>query len=78
MVYVVTMYRWGNREKHSYLHGVYDDKELAIKEAGEEQSSRGGNKYFPEILAITLNKADNWQAIKKLPAEGVCGGRNGI
>ena len=67
MIYVVTMYRWGNKESHSYIHGVYDKKELAIKEAEAEQANRGGSKYLPEVLGIEINKPDNWQMIKGLP-----------
>ena len=59
MIYVVTMYRYGDREKHSYDLGVWDDKEQAIKEAEEEQDFRGGNKYYPEVLEFVLNTKHN-------------------
>ena len=55
MIYVVTMYRYGDREKHSYVLGVWDDKEQAIWEAKNEQDYRGGNKYYPEVLEFVLN-----------------------
>ena len=54
-IYVVTMYRWGDRESHSYVHGVYTDKDLAIEHARREQGYRGGNKYFPEVLEYSPN-----------------------
>ena len=54
-IYVVTMYRWGDRESHSYVHGIYTKKELALKMAQEEKEYRGGNKYYPEILEFKKN-----------------------
>jgi hypothetical protein len=53
--YVVTMYRWGDREKHSYVHGVYGAFKKALKAALEEKAYRGGNKYYPEILMYNIN-----------------------
>lgn len=53
-VYVVTMYRWGNRERHSYVHGVYQSKETAVNKGEEEQVNRGHNKYLPEVLEFDL------------------------
>lgn len=54
-VYVVIMYRFADREKHSYVLGVYDDEMLALKEAEKEQMYRGGNKYYPEVIKYKLN-----------------------
>jgi Lar family restriction alleviation protein len=54
-LYVVTMYRWGNRENHSYVLGMYDDENTAKQEAEKEIVNRD-NKYFPEILQIPINK----------------------
>jgi hypothetical protein len=54
-IYVVTMYRWGDRESHSYVHGIYDDRDLAFRMAQEEKEYRGGNKYYPEILLFEKN-----------------------
>lgn len=56
-VYVVTMYRWGSRENHSYVLGVYTKKSLALKEAEKEQTYRGGVKYYPEVLEVELNNS---------------------
>lgn len=55
LVYVVTMYRFADREKHSYVLGVFDDEMLALKEAEKEQIYRGCNKYFPEIVVCVVN-----------------------
>ena len=49
-LYVVTMYRFADRERHSYVIGVFTKKYKAKKAAESEKQYRGGNKYFPEIL----------------------------
>lgn len=46
--YVVTMYRFGDRESHSYVEGVYSKKYAAMK-AGEEEREYRGGKYEPAI-----------------------------
>jgi hypothetical protein len=51
-LYVVTMYRWGDREKHSYVLGVFSKKHRAIQEGDAETEWRGG-KYYPEVLETT-------------------------
>lgn len=53
-IYVVTMYRWGEKSKHSYLLGVYTKKHKAKKEAEEEEKYRGG-KYEAEIAITKLD-----------------------
>ena len=53
-LYVVTMYRWGERENHSYFIGVFDKKQKAVDAGNAEQEWRGG-KYDPEILEADLN-----------------------
>lgn len=55
LVYVVTMYKFGDRENHSYVLGIYSKKEKAISEGFDEKEYRGGNKYYPEILEFDLN-----------------------
>ena len=57
LVYVVTMYRWADREKHSYVLGVYDDETLALKNAESEEMDRGG-KYSGEILLYAINEGN--------------------
>ena len=53
-LYVATMYRFGNNNKHSYVLGVYDDINLATKEIDKEEERRAG-KYEGEILVTYLN-----------------------
>jgi len=57
-VYVVTSYRWGNREDHSYILGVFSKKAQAIKCADSHVMYRGG-KYYPEVDAVTLDSFSN-------------------
>ena len=59
-VWVVTAYRYGDKEKHSYVVGVFNTFEIA-KYAGEiEECWRGGNKYECEVLRFTVtDKPDN-------------------
>ena len=53
--YTVTAYRWGDREKHSYVVGVYTRDFKAIKAADVEQDYRGG-KYACEVLRWSPDK----------------------
>ncbi len=48
------MYRWGNRENHSYPLGVFSKKEIAEHIAQCEEDGRGG-KYTAEIKEIKVN-----------------------
>lgn len=52
--YVVTMYRWGDRECHSYVLGVFSKKTRAEKAAKREEEYRGG-KYSPECIEIPID-----------------------
>jgi 2-polyprenyl-3-methyl-5-hydroxy-6-metoxy-1,4-benzoquinol methylase len=68
-VYVVTAYRWGDREKHSYVVGAFDNEENAIKEAKLETEWRGG-KYECEVRSMELNeslKYKNYDVVLALP-----------
>ena len=56
IAYVVTMYRWGDRDNHSYVVGVFTKKNLAIKYAEKEKENRGGTKYYPEVLEMQLDE----------------------
>lgn len=47
--YTVHAYRWGDRELHSYLVGVYSKKHAALNAAEAETEWRGG-KYECEVL----------------------------
>ena len=53
-IYVVTMYRWGNRENHSYLLSVWSKKQKALDECKKEEDYRGG-KYMGEIIEMELD-----------------------
>jgi len=64
LVYVVTMYRFADREKHSYVLGVFDDEMLALKEAEKEQIYRGGTKYYPEIWEYDLDNEKQRRVLK--------------
>lgn len=54
MLYTVHAWRWGNRENHSYLVGVFSDSHKAILAAESEEDFRGG-KYSCEILGWDLD-----------------------
>jgi hypothetical protein len=48
IVYTVRAIRWGDRENHSYICGVYFKKAQALKAADFEEDYRGG-KYSCEV-----------------------------
>lgn len=48
-VYIVTAYRFGDRQLHSYVVGVFHKKKRSIDVAKQEESTRGG-KYACEVL----------------------------
>ena len=54
-VYIVTMYRYGDREKHSYVLGAYSAVEIAIQHGELEEYVRGG-KYKMEFVVCDINK----------------------
>jgi len=59
-VYVVTMYRFGDRDKHSYVLGVWSDKAEADKHANAEVDYRGG-KYKADVLKVVVNaEPEGW------------------
>jgi len=65
IVYVITMYRWGDEESHSYLYGVETDKKEAIRKAAGEEVQRGG-KYEAEIAEIEIGHSTTRKYIKKI------------
>lgn len=65
MIYIVTMYRFGHRQGHSYVLVVTQNKDTAIAHANSEEHDRGG-KYAAEIVGYKLDDPENWQVIKKL------------
>jgi hypothetical protein len=56
-VYVVTMYRWGNRENHSYVATVSLDADKARQMAEQEEIDRGG-KYQAEVIEVPVDDTD--------------------
>jgi hypothetical protein len=52
-VYTVIAYRWGRRECHSYIVGVYETTESALQAAEIEENYRGG-KYECEVMEWPL------------------------
>jgi hypothetical protein len=68
-LYVVTMYRYADKEKHSYVHGVFSTFEKAEKSGEKELLYRGGNKYFPEIISFTLDSLKYPKIEKRLPKQ---------
>ncbi len=64
-IYTVTMHRFGDRETHSYTLGAYTKKALALDEAELERVSRGGTKYYPEVLEFEPNAKMAFPSKKK-------------
>ena len=54
ILYVVEALRWGDREQHSYVVGVYDTLEAAKNAADEHAQYRGG-KYVCVVVRCPLN-----------------------
>lgn len=57
-LHVVMMNRWGSDENHSYIIGVFDDREKAV-EVGEKECLYRGGKYQYDIKAFSLNDVVN-------------------
>ena len=71
-VYSVIAYRFADRERHSYLVGIYTKKAQALKAADKEEEHRGGNKYCCEVLEVPMDVQPvigdgPFKAIKELP-----------
>lgn len=71
-LYVVTMHRWGDKELHSYLLGVYDNYAEAL-DAGIQEYEDRAHKYEPTIWNTLLN-SNNVIGIKEpcLPENTTC------
>ncbi len=54
VLFVVEMLRWGDRENHSYVIGVYSSKTLATL-AGETEKSWRAGKYEYAISVMQLD-----------------------
>lgn len=57
-IYIVTSYRWGEREKHSYNIGVFTKKEKAIEIADSHRDYRGG-KYACVVEKCIIDNFNN-------------------
>jgi len=55
IVYVVEALRWGDRENHSYVVGVYSDFSLA-KSAADAHSEYRGGKYECQVHQSEIDK----------------------
>ena len=55
ILYVTEALRWGDRESHSYVVGVYDTKEQA-ELAGEVEKTWRGLKYDYTVNEYLLNE----------------------
>ena len=58
VLYVVEMLRYGDREKHSYVIGVFAQRWQA-RQCGEIEKSWRGGKYEYEVKSIVLNDWDD-------------------
>ena len=56
-IYIVTAYRWGKIENHSYNLGVFKNKEKAIRVADSHIEYRGG-KYSCIVEECIINHFD--------------------
>jgi len=60
--YIVTMYKYGQREGHHYILGAWETLETAIKIGDDEVNYRGpglsidNNKYEFEVLEFDTNQ----------------------
>ena len=57
-VYVITAYRWGDRENHSYLVAVSFDQTRAEEIAHDHCQYRGG-KYACVVESVVIDDFDN-------------------
>ena len=73
-VFVTTMYRYGDREKHSYVLGVWSSSEVAMQ-AGQTEALWRGGKYEPEVTEwkVDANEFDDIgeQRLTPLALDGV-------
>lgn len=54
LIYIVTMHRYGDDERHSYILGVYSKSQRARREAEIEEDNRSG-KYVARITEMHLD-----------------------
>ena len=73
-IYVVTAYRFGDRESHSYVVGAFDNEVTALEQAKLEREWRGG-KYQCEVRSMELNvtlESKNYDIVLGLPKLHPC------
>lgn len=63
----VHAYRFGDRQRHSYLVGIYSTGKKAKSAAKSEEVMRGGNKYKCEIIEIEVDNGGDRSIFKNLP-----------
>ena len=63
MYYIVEALRWGERENHSYILGLYSDLERA-KQAADEHTEYRGGKYQCVVLGCGMDEQldQDWNA----------------
>jgi hypothetical protein len=64
-LYVLTMYMFGDREKHSYVKGVFTKMPKALEICHMEEQDRGG-KYTGEVLEYAPDEQGLGKKIKGL------------
>jgi len=57
-VYVVTMYKYGNRNSHSYITCVSENKLIAL-EAARLEKQFTNNAFVGEVIKVKLNTRDD-------------------
>ena len=62
------MYRWGDKENHSYVRFAGFSKHKAIK-TGEDERDRRGQKYFPEVVEFTPDDPKTRKTVFDLKGE---------
>jgi hypothetical protein len=55
-VYMVSMYRGADRERHSYPLGVFADPKTAVRAAETEEMIRD-HQYIAEVLKLPVNQS---------------------
>lgn len=76
--YVVTAYRWGQRNAHSFVVGAYDDLEQAKACAAAYMDYRGGKYACEVVLAGPWTENDDELSARQVhyvesPYFGACG-----
>ena len=70
-MFVVTAYRHGDREAHSYVVGMFNTIDRATKAASGETEYRGG-KYYCQIISMRVNETvheGSYRLVQDLPNE---------